>query len=116
MATMFQKYHEESVFAAQKAAKAEDDKWGDRFGMCGFAWVTAHPVNKGNTRLGKEERKILESIGFEKDWTGKTYQIWNPSGHPTQNIDVKEAGAEAYVSKMNELGSGIKLTRGSRLD
>ena len=34
MATMFQKIHEESVFAAQKAAKAEDEKWGDRFGMC----------------------------------------------------------------------------------
>ena len=116
MATMIQKIHEESVFAAQKAAITEETKWGDRFGMCGFAWVTAHPVNKGNTRLGKEERAILESIGFEKDWTGKTYQIWNPSGYSTQNIDVKEAGADAYVSMMNKLGSGIRLTTGSRLD
>ena len=116
MATMFQKIHEESVFAAQKAAMAMDAKWGDRMGMCGFAWVTAHPVNKGNTRLGKEERAILESIGFKKDWTGKTYQIWNPSRFSTQNIDVKEAGAEAYVSMMNKLDSGIKLTTGSRLD
>ena len=116
MATMFQKYHEESVLAAKSAAQVEDAKWGDRFGMCGFAWVTAHPAHKGNTKLGKEERAILQSMGFEKDWTGKTYQIWNPSGNPTQNIDVKEAGAQAYVSKMDELGSGIRLTTGSRLD
>ena len=108
MATEFQKIHEESLVAAQSAAMTEDAKWGDRFGMCGFAWVTAHPVNKGNTRLGKEERAILESIGFEKDWTGKTYQIWNPSGLSTQNIDVKEAGADAYGSMMNKLGSGIR--------
>ena len=116
MATVIQNYHEKSVGAASIAAHLAEEKWGDRFGMCGFAWVTAHPKFKGNTKLGKEERVILESIGFEKDWTGKTYQIWNPSKHPTQNIDVKEAGAEAYVSKMDELGSGIKLTTGSRLD
>ena len=116
MATVIQNYHETSVLAASNAAMTEDAKWGDRFGMCGFAWVTAHPVNKGNTTLGKEERRILESIGFSKDYTGKTYQIWNPSNHPTQNIDVKEAGASAYVSKMDELGSGFRLTTGSRLD
>ena len=116
MATVIQNYHEKSVGAASIAAHLAEEKWGDRFGMCGFAWVTAHPKFKGNTKLGKEERAILESIGFEKDWTGKTYQIWNPSKHPTQNIDVKEAGAEAYVSKMDELGRGIKLTTGSRLD
>ena len=116
MATVIQNYHEKSVGAASIAAHLAEEKWGDRFGMCGFAWVTAHPKFKGNTKLGKEERAILESIGFDKDWTGKTYQILNPSKHPTQNIDVKEAGAEAYVSKMDELGSGIKLTTGSRLD
>ena len=116
MATVIQNYHEKSVGAASIAAHLAEEKWCDRFGMCGFAWVTAHPKFKGNTKLGKEERAILESIGFEKDWTGKTYQIWNPSKHSTQNIDVKEAGAEAYVSKMDELGSGIKLTTGSRLD
>ena len=33
MATMFQKYHEESVLAAKSAAQVEDAKWGDRFGM-----------------------------------------------------------------------------------
>ena len=49
MATMFQKIHQKSVEAASNAAAIEDAKWGDRFGMCGFAWVTDHPVNKGNT-------------------------------------------------------------------
>ena len=116
MATVLQNWHDESILAASEAAKLEDAKWGDSFGMCGFAWVTAYPKFKGNTTLGKEERKILESIGFEKDWTGKTYQIWNPSNHSTQNSDVKEAGANAYVAKMEELGAGIKMFAGSRLD
>jgi hypothetical protein len=29
---------------------------------------------------------------------------------------VKEAGANAYVAKMEELGAGIKMFVGSRLD
>ena len=62
----------------------------------------------------KAERALLESIGFKKDWTGKAWQIWNPSNINVQNVDVKEAGAEAYADVMKAYG--FKAYAGSRLD
>ena len=38
---------------------------------CGFGMGYCLSENKGNTKLGKQERAGLESIGFSKDWTGK---------------------------------------------
>ena len=71
---------------------------------CGFAWVTVHPEHKGNTRLGKAERSILKSLGFEKDWTGKAYELCNPTGYAGQSMDVKEVGARAYAEVLQEHG------------
>jgi hypothetical protein len=85
----------------------------DRY-ACGFAWVTVFPEHKGNTKQGKEERKILESLGLRKDWTGKAYEMWNPSGHNCQNIDTKEAGAVAAANVLKKYG--FKAYAGSRLD
>ena len=75
--------------AASKAAIAYLDKHyeGDDWGACGFAWVRIEPEHKGNTKLGKAERKVLEALGAKKDWTGKTYQIWNPSNVGCQRLD-----------------------------
>lgn len=81
---------------------------------CGFAWVTIYPEHKGNTKAGREERKILESLGMRKDWTGKAYEIWNPSGHGCQNVDTKEAGAVAAANVLKKYG--FKAYAGSRLD
>lgn len=81
---------------------------------CGFAWVTVFPEHKGNTKAGKAERKILESLGMRKDWTGKAYEIWNPSGHGCQNVDTKEAGAVAAANVLKKYG--FKAYAGSRLD
>ena len=78
--------------AKASAVKAQQDllaKWtaqtgGNEYGepmYCGFAWVTVYPEHKGNTRLGKQERATLESMGFRKDWTGKAWQLWNPTGY-----------------------------------
>ena len=72
-----------------------DSTGGNEYGepmYCGFAWVTVYPEHKGNTRAGKQERAVLESMGFRKDWTGKAYQLWNPGGHAGQSMDVKEHG------------------------
>ena len=85
----------------------------DRY-ACGFAWVTVFPEHKGNTKQGKEERKILESLGLRKDWTGKAYEMWNPSGHNCQNIDTKEAGAVAAAAVLKKYG--FEAYPGSRLD
>ena len=104
----------EMIAAAQQAAQQKfNEIGGDRF-ACGFAWTTVYPEHKGNTRAGKAERKILESLGFRKDWTGKAYEIWNPSGSPVQNIDIKEAGANAAALVLRKYG--FKAYANSRLD
>lgn len=108
-----QELHETATAAARTAANALHAQIGERY-PCGFAWVTYYPKNKGNTAAGKAERKLFESIGFSKDWTGKAWQLWNPSRHITQNVDVKEAGAEAYAALFRE--AGYTVYAGSRLD
>ena len=112
--------------AATQAAKAAQEKFlldwvnstgGNECGepmYCGFAWVTVYPEHKGNTRLGKDERRVLESMGFRKDYTGKAYQLWNPTGYAGQSMDVKEVGAQAYAEVLRT--AGFKAYMGSRAD
>lgn len=117
MATLLKEAHEKATEAAAKAAQDLLDKYygGQDHGACGFAWVTYYPLNKGNTRDGKDERRMVESIGFRKDWTGKSWQLWNPAKIGAQNIDAKEAGARAYADTlMAEVG--LRVSVGSRLD
>jgi hypothetical protein len=75
---------------------------------CGFAWVNIHGI-KGNTKLGR----AMKEAGIRQDYT-KAFQIWNPSGHPAQNVDVKEAGAEAAAEVFRRYG--FDAYAGSRLD
>jgi hypothetical protein len=86
---------------------------GDRY-ACGFAWVTIHPKHKGNTKPGRAERAVYTALGFKLDYTGKTFQLWNPSGSPVQNVDIKEAGATAAANVLRKYG--IVAYCGSRLD
>ena len=92
-----------------------DDRLGgvDAF-ACGFAWITIFPKHKGNTTLGKSERKVLEALGARKDWTGKTYEIWNPSKFACQNVDTLEVGAYAGAKVLQKYG--FTAYAGSRLD
>jgi hypothetical protein len=76
---------------------------------CGFAWVDIYGI-KGNTKLGRE----MKAAGIRKDWSGKLYQLWNPSGHPAQNVDVKEAGARAAAEVLKRHGFQAHVS--SRLD
>jgi hypothetical protein len=87
---------------------------GQDAGACGFAWVTIYPEHKGNTKLGRAERKGYEAMGFSKDWTGKAYQLWNPAKYGCQNIDTLEAGAQAAAKLLQSYG--YKAYAGSRLD
>ena len=106
----------EMTEAARAASRAYLDKYlggVDQY-ACGFAWTQIVPAHKGNTRLGKEERRVYVELGFEKDWTGKEYQLWNPGGWGGQNIDVKEAGARAAAEVLRK--HGIAAHAGSRLD
>lgn len=84
------------------------------WGACGFAWVTVYPQHRGNSRLGRAERSELEQLGFRKDYTGRGYQLWNPSKYATQNVDTLEAGASAAAQLLRS--HGFTAYADSRLD
>ena len=104
----------EMITAARAAAEARYQELGGDGMACGFAWTTVYPVHKGNTKQGREERKVLAALGLRKDWTGKAYEVWNPSGSPVQNIDIKEAGAIAAANVLRRYG--FNAYANSRLD
>ena len=120
--TTYSSITEQAANAARIAQQAFLTKWieatgGNEYGepmYCGFAWVTVYPEHKGNTKLGKGERRVLESMGFKKDWTGKAWQLWNPTGYAGQSMDVKEVGAQAYADVLRNYG--FKAYMGSRAD
>ena len=103
----------QAKFLAEWTANTGGNEYGEPM-YCGFAWVTITPEHKGNTRLGKLERRVIEAMGFRKDWTGKAYQLWNCTGYAGQSMDVKEAGAQAYAEVLR--GAGFKAYMGSRAD
>jgi len=87
---------------------------GDDAFSCGFAWVNIDPKFKGNTKDGKAERKVIKELGFELDYTGKRFSLWNPSRSHFQNIDCKEAGAIAAAKVLESVG--FDAYANSRLD
>jgi len=82
-------------------------KGEDKF-PCGFDWVEIFGI-KGNTKLGK----AMKAAGLEKNYNG-AYNIWNPSNVNFQNVDCKEAGAEAAAEVLKKYG--FTAYAGSRLD
>jgi len=105
----------EMLTEAATAANELYAKYGtDQIGACGFSWITIYPQHKGNTKAGKAERAVLKQMGFEKDWTGKAYQIWNPSNYHGQNIEIKEAGSIAAAAVLKR--HGFNAYANSRLD
>jgi hypothetical protein len=97
----------EAQAAARQAALDYIQKHGEDW-YCGFAWVNIWEV-KGNTKLGK----MLKAAGVKQDYT-KAFQIWNPSGHNTQSMSVKEAGAYAAAEVLKR--HGFTAYAGSRAD
>jgi hypothetical protein len=83
-------------------------KGQDQF-ACGFAWVDVY-VDRTNSKQAKE----LLKAGFRKDYKPKCLSMWNPGGLPVQNIDAKEAGADAMAEFLRNLG--LTAYAGSRLD
>ena len=104
---------EEMHKLAAEATQAYLDKYGDMY-PCGFAWVEIYPEHKGNTVLGKQERVKIRELGFELDYTGKVFSLWNPSKNSTQNIDAKYAGAVAAATFLKS--KGFKAYAMERLD
>lgn len=99
--------HNTARQAAEQAAQDYIAKHGEDW-YCGFAWVTVN--EKGSTKLGR----ALKRVGFRPAYGGGL-QLWNPSGHGTQSMSVKEAGAEAYARVLRYFGIE-KVYAGSRPD
>ena len=89
--------------AAMNYIKEHGEDW-----YCGFAWVTVY--EKGSTKLGR----ALIKAGFARAYGGGL-QLWNPSGHGTQSMSVKEAGAQAYAEVLRKFGIE-KAYAGGRAD
>mgnify|MGYP003704362239 CR=1 FL=1 len=100
---------EASQAATEAASLFFQTKLGgrDQF-ACGFAWVDIHGI-KGNTKMGRN----MKAAGVRQSYT-KAFQLWNPSGSPVQNIDTKEAGAQAYAEVFKR--HGFEAYASSRLD
>jgi hypothetical protein len=101
---------QQGVELAKLASIAMYDKMGrkDQF-ACGFAWVEVY-VDRTNSKQAKE----LLKAGFRKDYKPKCLSYWNPGDLPVQNIDIKEAGADAMAIYLRSLG--LDAFSGSRLD
>ena len=95
---------------AEQASIAMYEQMGrkDAF-ACGFAWVDVY-VDRTNSKQAKE----LIAAGFKKDYKPKCLSMWNPGGLGVQNIDAKEAGADAMATYLRALG--LTAYAGSRLD
>lgn len=102
--------NEAGAAARSEALKFFNERLGgkDQF-ACGFAWVDIYGV-KGNTKLGK----MLRAAGVERSDYKKCFSIWNPSCLSVQNVDTKEAGAEAAARVFQKYG--FQAYAGSRLD
>jgi hypothetical protein len=95
---------------AENASIAMYDKMGRKDAYaCGFAWTEVY-VDRTNSKQAQE----LIKAGFKKDYKPKCLSFWNPGNLPVQNIDIKEAGADALASYLKALG--LTAYSGSRLD
>ncbi len=102
--------HNEAVALAQKATQEHHEEYEEHgeWGACGFAWVKITPATQSFARQLKKAGIVDKTA-----WNGGD-DIWNPSGHATQNISSKEEGAVAYARHLE--ANGVKCYAQSRLD
>jgi len=96
--------------AAAKAAVAKRSAvWGGHdAGACGFGWVELTPA-RGPFVAYCKANKLGSKIGYKPG-----FQFWNPGCYNGQNIDIKEAGADAFAAVLNL--HGLNARSCSRLD
>lgn len=90
--------------AREAGQKFMDERFGGQdMGPCGFAWIKAWPENKGNTRTGKEERRVLSALGFRQDYD-RAWTLWRPGDLPVQSVDILGAAAAAGAKVLKDAG------------
>ena len=86
----------EAFTAASFAAKQFIEENGE-IPYCGFAWVNITP---GNCQIAN----YLKKINVAQRSYARGVDVWNPSQHGTQSMDVKEAGAQAFADVLRKYG------------
>jgi len=92
---MNQAIHEKAIAAAKAACNEYLEQNPDNWFPCGFAWVVANV--KGNTKAGR----AFKACGFDKYYYGGL-DLWDPAKAPTQALEAKFVGAQAYADVVNE--------------
>jgi hypothetical protein len=95
--------HAAAVAATAATVNANPDVWYP----CGFAWVRIKPARGAFVNFLKEI-----DAGYTSEEGG--YVVYNPSGHPTQWMDAKYAGARAFADVLRK--HGIQAIAESRMD
>lgn len=95
------------------AARVEEARWGDNWGMCGFASVRIEHFEGKKIRANSKIGKALQAVGIRKGYDGRFY-IHQCCDYNGQNIDVKEAAAYAFAKVLEK--NGFFAFVDSRLD
>lgn len=74
--------------------------------LCGFAWVVVIAQHRGNSRVGRLERAILEELGFEKS-EGRSYTLFSPGHAYVQNADANLEAAKAAASHIRSVAINV---------
>jgi len=101
----------QAVVEANRKTKSYIVDHGQGAGACGFTWVDIYGV-RANSKLGK----ALIANGFRKDSYNRSLKFWSPDKTTTQSVAAKEAGAQAFVTVMQNSFEDIRIYAGSRLD
>lgn len=88
---------EKAELEAVRASYSHQKTFGENPMGCGFAWVEVKGVRGNNSKLLKEN-------GFDKNYASTGLLLWDPSKAPTQDMDIKMAGARAYAAVLREAG------------
>jgi len=96
------------AFAAAKTAEAAyRAKHGEPMWPCGFASVKIKPANSAIARY-------IKSTGKGRTGYSGGLIVSNPGGSMTQNMDIKEAGADAFAEVLRAYG--VTAYSESRMD
>ena len=94
--TDYQAIYNEAIEAGNKAYNEYFEKYGEPM-YCGFAWAYFPSARTPFVTWCKKN-----SVG-SKHWS-KGWQIWNPCGHGTQSMDLKEVSAQAFCEVLEKHG------------
>lgn len=102
----FSALYSSALNSARMAESEHLAKYGEQM-YCGFAWVYFPSARSPFVNF-------LKKAGIGRAHWKKGYVIWNPSGNPSQSMDLKEAGADAFAKVISD--AGIQCYAESRAD